>query len=259
MTAIILAAGCARRFGNYLQGRSKCLLQVDGKSLLEHQVALYRANGIDDILVVLGHGADQIRAEGVRFAYNPDYEATNMVHSLFCAAPYIGTEVVVSYADILFSSQTLQTVLGEPSAHIGVAVDIEWQRSASVRFSDPRLHVEGLTYNENRELGEIGAPAPAWDSVMGQYIGLMRIDRVGWKHFVALDAEAKSGQEDSAWCRGRTYKMAYMTDFLQRLIDSGVLVHAILIHGGWVEFDCPEDYERFVELGRTGRLASLGL
>ena len=56
--AVLLAAGSASRMG----GQPKCLLQLDGISLIERQIMALQAVGITHIVVVLGHYAAAISA-----------------------------------------------------------------------------------------------------------------------------------------------------------------------------------------------------
>jgi molybdenum cofactor cytidylyltransferase len=56
--ALILAAGAGRRMG----GRAKCLLEVQGKSLLERLVRSVRDLGLHTPVLVLGHHAIDIQA-----------------------------------------------------------------------------------------------------------------------------------------------------------------------------------------------------
>jgi molybdenum cofactor cytidylyltransferase len=51
--AVLLAAGSASRMG----GQPKCLLQLEGISLIERQISALQAAGVSDIVVVLGHYA----------------------------------------------------------------------------------------------------------------------------------------------------------------------------------------------------------
>jgi CTP:molybdopterin cytidylyltransferase MocA/SAM-dependent methyltransferase len=71
VAAIVLAAGAASRFGS-----PKALARLDGRPLLEHVLDAIRSAGIDEIVVVLGHAADEIE-EGIdwlseRRVRNPD-------------------------------------------------------------------------------------------------------------------------------------------------------------------------------------------
>lgn len=70
---IILAAGESTRMGS-----PKALLQIQGKTFLEHLVATLRNAGLHEISVVLGHDSDKIIAQhpklDVRFIINENYQ-----------------------------------------------------------------------------------------------------------------------------------------------------------------------------------------
>jgi len=72
ISAIVLAAGKAARFG-----RCKQLMPLGGKPLLQHTLDNLRKSKIDDVVVVLGDHADdirrEIRFEGERVIMNPDF------------------------------------------------------------------------------------------------------------------------------------------------------------------------------------------
>jgi molybdenum cofactor cytidylyltransferase len=55
VAAVVLAAGAATRFGS-----AKALARLDGRPILEHVLDAVREAGIDEVIVVLGHGADEI-------------------------------------------------------------------------------------------------------------------------------------------------------------------------------------------------------
>jgi molybdenum cofactor cytidylyltransferase len=66
---LVLAAGAGSRMGH----RPKCLLQLDGLSLLERQLQALSLAGVTPIQVVLGHHAERILQEGAlaRWAAQP--------------------------------------------------------------------------------------------------------------------------------------------------------------------------------------------
>jgi len=55
MKAIILAAGLGTRLGNQGEDTPKCLLEIEGKTLLERHVDELNAKGIEEIYVVVGN------------------------------------------------------------------------------------------------------------------------------------------------------------------------------------------------------------
>ena len=72
VAAVVLAAGSSRRMG-----RNKLLLDVGGESLVRRAVRAAVEGGVDDVIVVLGHEEDRVRAElaGLRCVavVNPDH------------------------------------------------------------------------------------------------------------------------------------------------------------------------------------------
>jgi molybdenum cofactor cytidylyltransferase len=75
VTGIILAAGASSRLG-----RPKQLLDLAGKPVLQHVIETLRSARVDEIVVVLGHRADEIAAvvpatRLARVAVNSDYSA----------------------------------------------------------------------------------------------------------------------------------------------------------------------------------------
>jgi molybdenum cofactor cytidylyltransferase len=73
VAAVVLAAGMSRRMGCLKQ-----LLRIDGKTVLEHTLANVRASAVDEIVLVLGHAADEVEKEvsmaGIRVVRNEGYQ-----------------------------------------------------------------------------------------------------------------------------------------------------------------------------------------
>jgi NDP-sugar pyrophosphorylase family protein len=52
MKAIIVAAGVGSRLGDLTKNLPKPLLDVNGKSILEHQIELFHKFGIKDVMMI---------------------------------------------------------------------------------------------------------------------------------------------------------------------------------------------------------------
>jgi NDP-sugar pyrophosphorylase family protein len=79
MQMVILAGGLGTRLRPLTHALPKVLIPVDGKPFLHHQIELLKEHGIRDIVLCVGHLADQIRAYfgegdrlGVRIRYSEE-------------------------------------------------------------------------------------------------------------------------------------------------------------------------------------------
>ncbi|HXE76592.1 MAG TPA: phosphocholine cytidylyltransferase family protein [Candidatus Xenobia bacterium] len=115
--AIILAAGRGGRLGPLTADRPKCLLEVGGRSLLDHQLDALRSQGVELVVVVAGYRADAVEADLAGRAtvlLNPRHAETNSLYSLWLARQYAEDGFVLLNADVLFDPEILQRVLASP-------------------------------------------------------------------------------------------------------------------------------------------------
>jgi molybdenum cofactor cytidylyltransferase len=100
LSAIVPAAGMSTRLG-----RNKLLLPFKGQPLIAHAVDTLTTSKVDEIIVVLGHEADQVRAaignRRVRFVENLDYRLglSTSVRAGFAAVPVQATGIMIYLAD----------------------------------------------------------------------------------------------------------------------------------------------------------------
>ena len=62
MKAVILAAGMGTRLSPLTNSRPKCLVEVHGKSILQHQLESLAKAGVAECVLVTGYLSDQLRA-----------------------------------------------------------------------------------------------------------------------------------------------------------------------------------------------------
>ena len=255
MRLIILAAGQGARLKPITDSRPKCLVELCGKSLLEHQIDSARKVGIDDIVVVGGYLHQQLRCEGIRLLLNPDYERTNMVYTLFCAEDVFGDEFILSYGDIVYSKPVFETLLADKS-DIGVVIDRQWREYWSLRFDDILSDAESLKIDNEGNIVNIGEKVTSIDSIEAQYIGLMAFRGDGIKALHNTYSLAKSGKlKDRLFYKSiKDFNNMYMTDLLQGIIDSNFPVKAIPVKGQWIEIDTFKDLRIAERLLLEGRL-----
>ena len=60
--AVILAAGAGRRLGSFSEAHPKPLLEINGTPILGNCLARLKEAGVEEVVLVVGHFADQIKA-----------------------------------------------------------------------------------------------------------------------------------------------------------------------------------------------------
>ena len=234
------------RLGKYTENLPKCMLNFNGKTLIERQVGILRECGITDIIIVKGYMPDKIQIPDVKYYVNEDYANTNMVETLFAAEQEMDDEILVCYADILYEKEVLNKILAA-KVDVGVTVDEDYWDYWKARADKPEDDTESLVIDEEGKIIELGDTKCALDKAKVRYVGLIKFSKkgIGALKKVYHENREKYFDKDEPWLRSKSFKKAYMTCMLQAIINSGQRVDPIIIKHGWLEFDTVEDYERY--------------
>src|SRR5207253_11211266 len=90
------------------------LARIGSRTLLERQIHALRGCGVDEIAVVAGFRAADVRTicgPGVDIVQNSRYAVTNSLYSLWLARDLLGDGFVVLNGDVLFHPQLLNDLL----------------------------------------------------------------------------------------------------------------------------------------------------
>ena len=251
--ALILAAGQGKRLRPLTNDRPKCLVPLLGRSLLERQVSTIKKCGINDIHIVTGYCANQIKELGFLTIINNQFKSTNMVESLFSAMPFLCREgdLIIAYGDIVYEASNLEALL-KCDEEISLMIDLKWNDLWSLRLENPLEDAETLLMNSQGYVTELGKKPDGYEQIQGQYTGLIKIrsDKLKdlMKFYQSLDRSASYD--------GKDFFNMYMTSFLQLLIDSGWKVKGVLVENGWLEVDSVEDLTLYERMGQEGSLGN---
>jgi len=247
---ILLVAGEGKRLRPYTLDRPKCMVEIEGVSLIDRQLAVLKAEGLADIVMIGGYKADMLKREGIKLKINSRYYETNMVWTLFSAEDELEGDVIVSYGDIVYSSKILQALL-KSNADIAITIDKKWESYWRARNEDPLDDAETLKLREDGTIKEIGQEPKSLDEIEGQYMGLMKFSAEGIKQIKEIFHAAINNGE----LLSKDVKNAYMTDLLQAVINSGKMIASVPVHGGWVEVDTVDDLKNQITLDRISNLS----
>jgi choline kinase len=228
MRAVILAAGRGGRLRGVAGDRPKCLARVGARPLLERQIQSLRACGADEIAVVAGYRAAEVRAlcgPGVDIVHNSRYATTNSLYSLWLARDLLADGFVVLNADVLFHPQILADLL---SARYEDAL-LMAARNRDEPFSDEEMKVQvrrGRVVDIDKQM-----PASQAD---GENVGIVKFGRDGAAVMVEVLNELVAAGGAREWL-----PRAFAA-FVERRP-----LHVVETRGfPWIEIDFPEDYWR---------------
>ena len=241
--ALIIAAGLGSRLKSHTKNLPKCMLDFGGKTLLQRQLDSYKKCGIKDISIIRGYKKDKINYKGIKYFQNTDYENNNVLNSVFYAEKVINGNIIISYSDILFDSSVVQRALD--SVHdISVVVDIDWRGYYVGRKDHPISEAENVIFNSNNEVEKIGKINTGKEEVHGEFIGMIKLSNRGTEIFKEHFHRLKKIYWNKPFQRAKIFQKAYLTDFIQELVDIGIKVHCVIIESGWKEIDTVEDYKK---------------
>ncbi len=118
--ALILAAGIGNRLGDTANNQPKCLLSFNGISLIERHLQALAANGIENVVIVVGYQAEALSniisayktPLNVSFVENPDFTEGSVV-SLWTLRNHLqsGEDVLLMDADVLYSHDMIKRLV----------------------------------------------------------------------------------------------------------------------------------------------------
>ena len=241
--ALIIAAGLGSRLKKHTENLPKCMLDFGGKTLLQRQLDSYKKNNISDISLIRGYKKEKINYKGIKYFENNDYKNNNILNSLFYAEKIINGNIIISYSDILFDPSVVERTL-KSDHDISVVVDIDWRGYYVGRKDHPISEAENVIFNSNNEVEKIGKINTGNEEVHGEFIGMIKLSNRGTEIFKEHFHRLKKIYWNKPFQRAKIFQKAYLSDFIQELVDIGIKVHCVIIESGWKEIDTVEDYKK---------------
>ncbi len=131
MKAIILAAGHGSRLLPLTLTTPKCLVEVGGRAILDHQLDAVSAAGFDGAVIVGGYRIDQIDAHlagrdgglPTTLVFNPFWSIANSIGSVWAASAYLDTPFALMNGDTLFDAAILGGARARSAAGVTLVVE----------------------------------------------------------------------------------------------------------------------------------------
>ena len=232
MKAVILSAGQGKRLLPLTADNPKCLLNIEGQSVIEWQIGELAKSGIDRVSVVAGYHADRVEQllarrydpRRVDVIYNPAYSWADNLFSCWVARHEMGEEFVLLNGDTLFEAAVLDRLLDAPVHPVTVVT----YKKSHYDADDMKVSLDG------ERLVNIGKKL-ASDRIDAESIGMILFREKG--PFLFRSA-LENAMGDASAC-----KKWYLSVIAQ--MASSMPVWTLAANGlHWCEVDFPADLQK---------------
>lgn len=145
MQAIILAAGMGKRLKELTQNNTKCMVKVNGVSLIDRMLHQIQNQHVSRIVIVVGYEGqkliDYINTLGIEipitYINNPIYDKTNNIYSLALASEWLLKEDTLLFeSDLIFEDSVLNELVQDPRPTLALVDKYEsWMDGTCVKLS----------------------------------------------------------------------------------------------------------------------------
>jgi choline kinase len=231
LKAVILSAGQGRRLLPLTRTVPKCALNVSGRSILHWQIDVLRDAGVNEIVVVLGHGAKHVEAllarhpdrSRVRVLYNPFHGVSDNLASAWLASPEMDGDFILMNGDTLCEAEVVRRLLASPPAPITVNVD----KKDEYDDDDMRVKLDGVNM---LRIGKHLRPS----ETHAESIGMLLFRGEGPARFRwALERMVRKPEALEQW---------YLS-VIDELARSGIVTTECIKGLRWAEVDTPADLD----------------
>lgn len=146
MQAIILAAGMGKRLKELTQNNTKCMVKVNGVTLIDRMLHQIERQSLSRIVIVVGYeGQKLIDYIGtldihtpIVFVDNPIYDKTNNIYSLALAKDWLCKDDTLLFeSDLIFEDSVLDAIITDPRETLALVDKYEsWMDGTCVKLGE---------------------------------------------------------------------------------------------------------------------------
>ena len=153
MQAMILAAGMGRRLKELTKDATKCMVKVNGVTLIERALTALDKLSLRRIILVVGYEGDRLREyvdslpirTPIVYVENPIYDKTNNIYSLYLARNYLlEDDTLLLESDLIFEEAVLRRLLDNPYPSLALVARYESWMDGTVVTLDEEDNITGF-------------------------------------------------------------------------------------------------------------------
>ncbi|MDL2297065.1 aminotransferase class I/II-fold pyridoxal phosphate-dependent enzyme [Bacteroidales bacterium OttesenSCG-928-B11] len=164
MQAIILAAGMGKRLGELTQSNTKCMIEVNGKTLIDRMLRQIDERNFERIVIVIGYEGDKLKQyistlsirTPIVFINNPVYDKTNNIFSLYLAKDYLTeNDTILFESDLIFEDTVLDKLVDDPYPNLALVAKFESWMDGTVLVVDEKDNIKQFVSTQHFKFEDI--------------------------------------------------------------------------------------------------------
>ncbi len=146
MQAIILAAGMGRRLKELTENNTKCMVKVNGVTLIDRMLHQIERHNLSRIIIVVGyqgqklmeHIAEMKIKTPIHYVNNPVYDKTNNIYSLSLAKEFLCEDDTLLFeSDLIVEDSVIDMLLEDPRETLTLVDKYEnWMDGTCVKLGE---------------------------------------------------------------------------------------------------------------------------
>ncbi len=146
MQGMILAAGMGKRLKELTKNNTKCMIEVNGVTLIERMLHQLDKEHLSRIIIVIGYEGQKLIdfidtldiKTPIHYVNNAIYDKTNNIYSLALAKDYLVKEdTLLLESDLIFEDTVLKTLLEDPRETLALVDKYEsWMDGTCVKLGE---------------------------------------------------------------------------------------------------------------------------
>ena len=158
MQALMLAAGMGKRLGRYTKNATKCMVPVNGKTLIEYAIEALVKNNIKKMIIVVGYKSDvlinfihskfnesNLNGMQIEFIENKVYDRTNNIYSLYMAKDaFCQDDTILLESDLIFKPEIITKLIKSKDPNLAVVSHFESWMDGTCTLLDEENNITGI-------------------------------------------------------------------------------------------------------------------
>ena len=169
MQAVLLAAGMGKRLKKYTRDNTKCMLEIQGKTLVERVIESLLEANVKKLIVVVGYKGEnlkkflmeecknpKIKEMEIEFVDNPIFDKTNNIYSLSLAKDeMVKDDTILLESDLIYDYKLIKQLVENPNKNLVTVAKYEQWMDGTVIKIDKNDNVLEFIEKKNFNFDEI--------------------------------------------------------------------------------------------------------